>query len=86
MAATFAQQATTIRDNLAGELANETARRLALTAAGKPPPATYSVGGKTVGWTEYVRTMNQLIKDANELVVAAGGDGGLYELVTRGYA
>lgn len=70
---------------MVGELAAETTRRLALVTAGKPAPASYSVGGKSVQWTEYVSTMTGLIKDANALVVAAGGDGGLYEITARGY-
>ena len=81
----YAVQAQTIRDNLAAELAGESARRAGLVAAGNPPPATYSVGGKTVDWTGYVTAMQALIKAQNAEVLAAGGDGGLYEIVTRGY-
>ena len=81
----YATQAQTIRDNLVQELANESARRMTLTAQGNPPPATYSVGGKTVDWTGYVTAMQALIAAQNKEVIAAGGDGGLYETVTRGY-
>lgn len=73
-----------IRDNLESELSNETARRLALTVAGDPPPTNYSVGGKSFSWNDYVRTMLGLIKDANDLVIMAGGeDGGIPEVHVR---
>jgi hypothetical protein len=74
-----------IRDNLEAELENETARRLALTAAGHPPPATYTVAGKQVDWNGYLSLMLARIKEANDAVLAAGGDGGLYEERVRAY-
>lgn len=74
-----------IRDNLVAELKGETARRAALVLAGNPAPATYSVGGKNVSWNEYLTMMVEQVKAMNELVIAAGGDGGLYEQVIRGY-
>lgn len=74
-----------IRDSLIAELKGETARRAALVAAGNPAPATYSVGGKNVSWNEYLTMMVEQVKAMNELVIAAGGDGGLYEQVIRGY-
>jgi hypothetical protein len=77
---------TTIRDQLVNELAAETARRVALVTAGNPPPVSYTVGGKQVQWTEYVTQMSASIKLMNELVVASGGDGGLYETVIQGYS
>jgi diacylglycerol kinase family enzyme len=82
----YADDLAAIRDNLIAELKGETARRAALVAAGKPPPATYTVSGKTVDWTGYVTAMQDLIQKQTELVVAAGGDGGLYEEITRGYS
>ena len=81
----YADDLVTIRDKLAAELAGETTRRAALVAAGTPPPTTYNVGGKNVMWNEYLKTMQELIKAQNELVVAAGADGGLFEEVVRGY-
>lgn len=74
-----------IRDNMIAELKGETARRAALVAAGNPPPATYTVRGRTVDWTGYLTAMQALIQKQNELVIQAGGDGGLYEEITRGY-
>jgi len=58
------------RDNLAAELKNETARRLALTAAGNPPPTTYHVGGKSVSWNEYVKMMAEQIQSLTDLANA----------------
>jgi hypothetical protein len=81
----FADDATTIRDNLVAELKAETARRLALVMAGNPPPATYTVRGRSTDWTGYLQAMQALIKEWNEVVISAGGDGGLYEEVARGY-
>ena len=81
----FSQQAQSIRDNLAAELAGETARRAAIVAAGNPPPATYSVLGKSVSWNDYVSMMGAQIKAWNEEALAAGADGGLFELRVRGY-
>lgn len=74
-----------IRDQLEKELEDETLRRATITAAGNPAPTTYSVAGKNVSWNEYMTMMLARIKEANEMVLAAGGDGGLYELRTRGY-
>lgn len=85
MAADPVTQAQAVRDNLLAELANESARRAALTAAGNPAPATYQAGNKQVHWTEYVVAMQKLIADQNALIIAMGGDGGLYEIVSRGY-
>jgi hypothetical protein len=76
---------TTIRDNLIAELKAETARRVAIVQGGNPAPATYSVSGKNVSWNEYLAMMIDKIKEMNELVIMAGGDGGLYETVLRGY-
>lgn len=80
-----ADQLQAIRDSLLAELAGETARRAALVAAGNPPPATYTVRGRTTDWTGYLTAMQAIVKEMNELVIAAGGDGGLYEEVARGY-
>ncbi len=74
-----------IRDALINELAAETARRAALVAAGNPAPASYQVGGKQVQWNEYILAMSQQIREWNAFIVAAGGDGGLYEVVIQGY-
>ncbi len=82
----FADDLTTIRNQLAAELKGETARRAALVAAGNPAPATYSVGGKNTDWNGYLSMMLDKINTLNEQVVAAGGDGGLYEEVLRGWS
>jgi hypothetical protein len=74
-----------IRDNLIAELKGETARRAALVAAGNPPPTTYTVKGRSTDWNGYLTAMIAQIKEMNELVIACGGDGGLYEQVLRGY-
>lgn len=64
-----------IRDAYAAELKAELARRAALVAAGHPPPTDASLNGKTVSWNVYQRTMMDLIKSSNELVITAGGEG-----------
>jgi len=81
----FCDDLTTIRNNLVAELKAETARRAALTAAGNPPPATYTSAGKTISWNEYMQTMLDRIAKLNEQVIAAGGDGGIIDEVTHGY-
>lgn len=69
----------TIRDNLEKELQDETLRRATLTAAGHPPPTSYTSGGKSVSWNEYVSTMRESIKELNELINVTGADGGFPE-------
>lgn len=59
---------TNIRDQLEKELENETLRRYNLTAAGNPPPTTYTVQGKQVQWNEYLQTMRDTIKELNDLI------------------
>ncbi len=68
------------RDSLSLEYANE----LAYRAANGPKP-TYTVKGKQVDWSKYQAQMLLDLRELNALVLAAGGDGGLYEEVTRGY-
>lgn len=68
-----------IRDNLEAELADETARRAALALAGHPPPTSYSAGGKSLSWNEYMSMMLKAIADLNELINATGADGGFPE-------
>jgi hypothetical protein len=65
-----------IRDQLEKELENETLARLTLTEAGKPPPVTYSSGGKSVSWNDYVSMMVGKIKDLDELILNMGADEG----------
>ncbi len=77
---------TTIRDQLILELKLETARRVALVRAGNPAPVSYQVGGKQMSWNEYVTTMTTQIQQMNELVIACGGDGGLYEVCIQGWS
>ena len=69
--ATYAENLATARDNLAEELANETARRLALTAAGDPPPTTYTFGGKTFDWNGYLAAVIAQIKALDDAATAA---------------
>jgi hypothetical protein len=73
-----------IRNNLESELANETARRLAITDAGNPPPTNYSAGGKSVSWDGYVSMMVEKIEKLNALILNMGGDeGGIPETVVH---
>ncbi len=73
------------RDSLSAELKGETARRAAIVAAGNPPPTTYTVGGKNYSWNEYLTMMLAQIKDFNQTVIDAGGDGGLLDEIVQGY-
>ena len=82
---TTVERLVRIRDNLAEEFDNETARRAAITAAGNPAPTTYTVSGKNFDWTGYVREMQKLIRDANQDVINAGGDGGLINEFIQGW-
>lgn len=79
----YVDDLTTIRDNLVGELKNETTRRLALTAAGHPPPTTYSVGGRNVDWNGYLGVMVARIKEMDDLL---GGAEEPFELPMSGYS
>lgn len=74
-----------IADNVRGELKAESARRLALTAAGHPPPTSYSVGGRNVSWNEYMSTMMQMAKDAQDMANSMGGDDGICDEFVRMY-
>lgn len=69
-----------IRDNLEKELEDETAYR-----ATNGPKPTYSVGGKNVDWNGYLSMMLKAIKDAEDAILAAGGDGGFPEEYMRSY-
>lgn len=62
---------TAIRDNLESELQDETLRRYNLTAAGHPPPTTYSVDGRSVDWNGYLAAMTANIKAVNEIIGAS---------------
>ena len=69
--ATAAEDYLAIAANIRTELRNETGRRAALTALGHPPPATYTVAGKSVAWTEYMKEMMAVAKGYEELAAAA---------------
>lgn len=58
------------RDNLATELRQETARRVALTAAGNPPPTTYTSGGRSFDWNGYVRAVRAEIQSLITMIAA----------------
>jgi hypothetical protein len=62
---------TTARDNLANELAQETAQRLADQAAGKGVKTSYSAGGRSVDWNAYVSMMTDQIQKLNAAIVGA---------------
>lgn len=64
-----------IRDNLEMELENETARRLALTAQGLAPPATYTFEGRSVDWTGYITGMQKVIEAIGRQINATGAAG-----------
>lgn len=55
-----------IAQNIRNELKNESARRAALTAAGQPPPITYSAGGRSVSYTEWCKSMIEAAKEAEQ--------------------
>lgn len=79
--ASYLENLRTIRDNLVEELVDETTRRLALTAAGNPPPTTYSVDGQNVDWNGYLKTMHEKIAAINTLLQNEE----LYEIIEHGY-
>ena len=58
---------------------------MVLTAAGHPPPASYSSGGKSVSWTEYLSMAIDKLKELETLITAAGADGGIVEIDQRMY-
>lgn len=58
------------RDNLAAELRNETARRVALTAAGNPPPTTYSFAGRSLDWNGWLRAVRSEIQSLATMIAA----------------
>lgn len=71
MALDHAGRLTTLQaivDNMLQELEDETARRLVLTAAGKPAPTTYSWGGRSVDWNGYRTSALQAIQEAMEIL------------------
>lgn len=73
-----------IRDNLESELEDETARRAALTAAGHPPPTTYSVGGRSVDWNGYLAAVQAQIAAYDAMLTKASATTADYSL--RGYS
>jgi hypothetical protein len=58
------------RDNLAAELRNETARRVALTAAGNPPPTTYSFAGRSLDWNGWLKAVRAEIQSLATMIAA----------------
>ncbi len=70
-----------IRDNLEKELEDMTA---AVVATGKPKPS-YNVAGRSLDWMGYKKEMRQLIRDAQDDVIAAGADGGIVDLEIENY-
>lgn len=58
------------RDNLEKEVEDETARRAALTAAGKPAPTSYSFGGRSMSWNEWLNATSAAIKAYSEMASA----------------
>ncbi|HKB38914.1 MAG TPA: hypothetical protein VKD72_20900 [Gemmataceae bacterium] len=62
----YAQIAVNIRT----EVLNETKRRADLTAQGKPPPISYSIDGRSVSYTEWVKSMLDAARTAEEMVAA----------------
>ncbi len=71
----------TIAQNLRTELLNETTRRKNITAAGDPPPTTYSAFGRSVDWNGYFNAMMEAIAKAE----AQGAAGDPFEIITHGY-
>jgi hypothetical protein len=49
------------------------------------PPATYTAGGKTVSWNEYLQTTLDRNAKHNQQVIEAGGDGGIIQVDERAY-
>ncbi len=48
---------------LTQEIQYEQARRTALAAAGNPAVTTYSVGGKSVPWNDWLRAKTEALKE-----------------------
>ena len=57
---------TNIRDNLEKELEDHTQARREDQAAGRGERTTYSVGGRSVQWNEYLKTMTEQIAALNK--------------------
>ena len=74
-----------IADSIRAELKGETANRAALVAAGKPPPTSYSSGGRNMSWNEYMTTMMQVAQDAQDRATASGDGDGMIEERIRVY-
>lgn len=81
----FLDDLSAARDNLAAEIKNETARRAALTAAGKPPPVDYSLDGESFSFTGWLSAMSAKVKELNDTIISMGGDGGFADVVIHGY-
>lgn len=60
---------TAARDNLAEEIRRESARRVALTRDGHPPPTTYqAANGRKVDWNEYLKTARETLAAYNAIL------------------
>ncbi len=70
-----------IRDYLEKELEDAMA---AIVATGKPKPS-YNVAGRSLDWMGYKKQMQELIKEAQDQVIAAGADGGIVDLEIENY-
>lgn len=85
MALTYVETLISIRDNMVAEMNAESGRRLAIVQAGNVPVQSYSVGGKSLSHTDWVRMMREEIKELNQQILEAGGGDGFGEAVARGY-
>ena len=83
--ATYFENLVTARDKLAQVLAEEMTRVAVLTAAGHPPPTTYSVGGRSVDWNGWRAGVVDQLDKMNDLIVKTGADGGLVDEFVRVY-
>ncbi len=71
---------TIIQDNLVSELRTETAYRAAKGA--KP---TYSANGRTVQWSEYLKTMLESIAAVNQQILQEQNQNDPYEFQVHNY-
>jgi hypothetical protein len=59
-----------IRDNAEKALEDWLAQCAALTAAGAPPPSTYSMGGRSFSWASFGEQQMAFIAKVNEMINA----------------
>ena len=73
------------RNNLLNAMQGESLRWANAVAAGQEPPMSYSLGGRSLTYTEWMSAMNDTVNELNKSIIARGGEDGTFgDVVVHG--